>query len=286
MKLLVTGGSGFLGKRTARHFEKLGWQVLAPSHGELDITDEETVRAWFAAYKPDAVIHTAAISDTGRCQREPEWSTKINVSGAANVAQACREVGTRMIFCSSDQIYFGNNFPGPHREDENHLPGNFYGQQKMAAEALCLEFLPETVCLRLSWMYAKTDFPGQHGHFLAMLKNALADDTKPLTWPNYDRRGLTDVADVVANLPAALELPGGVWNFGSENDASTYDTVKAVLEELGMETALKRLTPNTDAFAGNPRDISMNLAKLRAAGITFPTAKDALIHALANCAMQ
>ena len=286
MKLLVTGGSGFLGKRTARHFEDLGWQVLAPSHGELDITDEAGLWAWFRENRPDGVIHTAAVSDTGLCQREPEWSTKINVSGAANVAVACRDFGAKMVFCSSDQIYFGNTFPGPHREDENHLPGNFYGQQKMLAEALCLEFLPETVCLRLSWMYAKNDLPGQHSHFLAMLKNALADESKPLTWPVYDRRGLTDVADVVANLPAALELPGGVWNFGSENDASTYDTVKAVLEELGMETALKRLTPNTDAFAGNPRDISMNLAKLRAAGITFPTAKEALIHALANCAMQ
>lgn len=282
MKLLVTGGSGFLGKRTTQHFQNLGWQVFAPSHGELDITDEEAVRDWFAVHKPDAVIHTAAISDTGRCQREPELSTKINVSGAANVAIACRDFGAKMVFCSSDQIYFGSSLPGPHREDEKLISGIFYGQQKMAAEALCLEFLPETVCLRLSWMYAKTDFPGQHGHFLAMLKGALADDAKPLTWPIYDRRGLTDVADVVENLPAALELPGGVWNFGSENDASTYDTVKAVLEEQGMDAALSRLTPNVEAFAANPRDISMDLSKLRAAGITFPTAKEALCKALAE----
>ena len=280
MKLLVTGGSGFLGRRTAAHFEKLGWQVLAPSHSQLDITDEAGLQAWFRENRPDAVIHTAAVSDTGLCQREPEWSTHINVGGAANVAKACREVGAKLIFCSSDQIYSGTPLPGPHKEDERDFSGIFYGRQKMAAEALCLQFLPETVCLRLSWMYAKTDIPGQHGHFLAMLKAALEDESKPLTWPIFDRRGLTDVADVVENLPAALNLPGGIWNFGSANDLTTYETVKQALEARNLDAALARLTPNVEAFAGNPRDISMDLSKLNAAGIFFPTAKDALIRAL------
>ena len=87
------------------------------------------------------------------------------------------------------------------------------------------------------------------------------------------------VADVVRNLPKALSLPGGVWNFGSENGESTYDTVKSVLECLGLD-AVNRLQPNTEAFADCPRDISMDLAKLRSAGITFPATPDALLDAL------
>ena len=88
MKLLLTGGSGFLGRRTAAYFEAMDWRVMAPSHGELDITDEAGVRAWFRENKPDAVIHTAAVSDTGLCQREPEWSEAINVTGCVNLAKA------------------------------------------------------------------------------------------------------------------------------------------------------------------------------------------------------
>lgn len=283
MKLLVTGGSGFLGRRTVLHFENLGWQVLSPSHRALDITDEGAVRDWLAAHRPDAVIHTAAVSDTGRCQRKPEWSARVNVDGAVHLARACRESGAKLILCSSDQVYSGSPLPGPHREWEAVTPGNVYGCQKREAERRCLEILPDAVCLRLSWMYAKTDLPGQHGHFLTMLKGALSDENKILTWPVYDHRGLTDVADVVENLPAALELSGGIWNFGSENRTSTFDLVKSVLEELHMESALKRLTPNVEAFAGNPRDISMELTKLNAAGITFPTAREALCKALAEC---
>jgi dTDP-4-dehydrorhamnose reductase len=128
-------------------------------------------------------------------------------------------------------------------------------------------------------MYSRQDLPNQHGHFLATLKEAIADERKTLTFPIHDRRGLTDAADVVKNLPKALKLPGGVWNFGSENDKNTYETVKSVLEELGLE-AVNRLQPNRDAFADHPRDISMDLSKLAAAGITFPTSRDALLQAL------
>lgn len=276
MKLLITGGTGFLGRRTAAHFEKLGWEVLTPGHGQLDITDRSAIGAWFRTNAPEAVIHTAAISDTGLCQQKPEWSEAINVTGCVNLAKACRETGAKLAICSSDQVYFGSAVSGPHREDEVLAPGNVYGAQKLRAEQQCLDLLPETVCLRLSWMYTKESIPGEHGHFLATLKAALADASRELTWPVHDRRGLTDTEDVIRNLPDALRLPGGVWNFGASNDSSTYDTVKFLLQESGMEDALQRLKPNLEAFAENPRDISMDQTKLNAAGIYFPTTKEAL----------
>lgn len=280
MKLLVTGGSGFLGRRTAAYFEGLGYQVLTPSHGQMDITDAANVREWFRENRPEAVIHTAAISDTGLCQQKPEWSEAINVDGCIHLAKACAEFGAKLVICSSDQVYFGSTLPGPHREEEPLTPGNVYGNQKLRAERRSLEENPETVCLRLSWMYAARCHPNEHGHFLTTLQSALEDAEKPLTWPVYDRRGITDVEEVLRNLPAALGLRGGVYNFGSENGENTYATVKAVLETLDMAEALGRLKPNEAAFADHPRDISMDLAKTNAAGITFRTTKQGLLDAL------
>jgi dTDP-4-dehydrorhamnose reductase len=129
-------------------------------------------------------------------------------------------------------------------------------------------------------MYARDVLPGDRGHFLATIKAALEDETKTMTWPVHDIRGITDTRWVVQNLPAALALPGGVWNFGSEHHESTYTLVKSVLEQLGQESALRRLTPNEEAFADNPRDISMDLGKLNAAGIFFPTTEEGLRMAL------
>lgn len=280
MKLLLTGGSGFLGRRAAACFEKLGFQVLSPSHRELDMTDGAAVRSWFRENKPEAVLHTAAISDTGLCQRNPEWTETVNVAGSVNLAHCCRAFGGRLVLCSSDQVYSGSLLPGPHREEEPVAPNNVYGNQKLRAEQRCLEILPETVCLRLSWMYSAVRFPGEHGHFLTALKAALADPQQPLTWPVHDRRGITDVDAVVKNLPSALELPGGVYNFGSENNANPYETVKEILTALSMTEALARLVPNEEAFAESPRDISMDTAKIRKDGIFFPTTREGLLSAL------
>lgn len=280
MKLLVTGGSGFLGRRTAAYFETLGHRVLAPSRGVLDITNDASVRNWFREHSPEAVIHTAAVSDTGLCQKNPEWSGKINLEGCIHLAESCRELGSKLLICSSDQVYAGSTLPGPHREDEMLRPNNVYGNQKLRAEQRCLEILPETVCLRLSWMYSGESLPGDHGYFLTTLNAALNRDTQPLTWPVHDRRGLTDVEAVVKNLPKALSLPGGAWNFGSANHANTYETVKELLTRLGMAAALARLTPNEEAFSDNPRDISMDLTKPEAAGIFFPSTLEGLISVL------
>ncbi len=280
MKLLITGGSGFLGRRSAAHFASLGFSVLTPSHQEMDITDERAVRDFLLRERPDAVIHTAAISDTGRCQREPAWSETINVGGCVNLARACKESGSKLVICSSDQVYAGSALSGPHREEEPVSPNNIYGNQKRRAEQQCLTILPDTVCLRLSWMYSKEPFPGERGNFLSNLLEALEDESKPLAFPIHDRRGITDVEEVVKNLPAALNLPGGIYHFGSENQEDTFHLVQSVLENLGMEEALKRLTPNEAAFADHPRDISMDLSKIQSAGIFFPTTKQSLMNAL------
>lgn len=280
MTLLITGGSGFLGRRAAAYFKTLGFRVLTPPHAELDITSREAVRNWFRENKPKAVIHTAAVSDTGLCQQKPEWSERINVDGCIHLAESCREFGAKLLICSSDQVYSGSSFPGPHKEDETVTPNNVYGNQKLRAEQKCLEILPETVCLRLSWMYARDSQPGERMHFLSTLKAALDDETKVLTWPVHDRRGITDVEAVVKNLPAAMNLPGGIYNFGAENGENTYETVCSVLEDLNLEAALERLVPNGEAFSASPRDISMDLTKLRAAGIDFPATKQCLLNAL------
>lgn len=277
MKVLITGGSGFLGRRTVAYFEALGHTVFAPGHRELDITDAAALDRWFSENRPDGVIHTAAVSDTGVCQKNPEWSETINVTGTVNLAKVCKAHGAKLVICSSDQVYFGSTLPGPHREDEALTPGNVYGCQKLRAEEQCLEILPETVCLRLSWMYARDRSPGEKGDFLSNLQAAMADPSLPLSWPVYDRRGLTDVAEVVRNLPKALELPGGVWNFGSANDLSTFETVRLLLEG---HPALPRLQPNEAAFRDAPRDLTMDQRKLNSAGICFSTTLEGLKNAL------
>lgn len=272
--VLITGAGGFVGRRAARYFEKRG-TVLAPSHRELDITDEESVRGFFRQYRPDAVLHCAAVSDVGRCQREPERSWRINVEGSVHVAEAARETGAKCVLCSSDQVYFGSESALPHREDETLSPANGYGRQKLAMERRCLEADPDCVCLRLSWMYDPVKWePGEKDTFFTRLLTAL-ETGGALTLSANDRRGLTDVNRVAENMALAFSLPGGVYNFGSGNGFSTFDLVQRLLEETGLGGKIS-LEQDPAGFPDQPRNLTMDLRKLNGAGIFFPTTLESL----------
>ena len=280
MRILVTGASGFLGRRAAEHFRTLGWTVLTPTHAKFDITDKAAVQLWMRENKPEAVLHCAAVSDTGMCQRDPEKTEKINVCGSGYVAAACAETGAKLVLCSSDQVYSGSMQSGPHREGEPLTPNHAYAVQKLRAEMLCAEICPETVSLRLSWMYSSESFGDEHGHFLTALKAAFEDESIPISWPCFDKRGITDAVEVVHNLPAAFSLPGGVYNFGAENAYDTHTLLQNVFRRLGREDLLRRLSPNTEAFAASPRDIRMRTESIEKQGIRFSSTEDGLYHAL------
>ena len=159
-------------------------------------------------------------------------------------------------------------------------PNNIYATQKLLAEQRCAAVCPDTVSLRLSWMYSTCFLPGEHGHLLINLRNSLSDASVPLTWPVYDHRGITDVDQVINHLPAALKLPAGVYNFGSQNDTDTYHTMVSVFEALDLKSALARITPNLQAFSAQPRDIRMDTGLAASQGIRFESTREGLCRAL------
>lgn len=277
MNILITGGSGFLGRRAAAYLSSLGHHILTPAHTELDITNKAGIDTWFQEHLPDAVIHCAAVSDTGLCQREPEHSHQINVTGSVNLAEACTRTGAKFLFCSSDQVYAGSSLPGPHSETEILIPQTVYGRQKHLAEQLCHAACPSTVSLRLSWMYSTQFLPGEHSHLLITLCNSLKDPSLPFAWSAHDYRGITNTDDVVRNLSAALNLPAGVYNFGSGNDTDMYHTMQTVFTALDLQDALSRMIPNQQSA---PRDIRMDGTLAASYGITFEPTCTGLFHAL------
>lgn len=76
-KMLVTGASGFLGRRIVDFYTGT-YEVFAPTHGEMDITEADGTVAFFRKYQPDFAVHCAAMSDVGMCEKEPEQSYPID----------------------------------------------------------------------------------------------------------------------------------------------------------------------------------------------------------------
>ncbi len=130
MKVLVTGGSGGLGRYVVCEMRDKA-EVFAPAHVQIDITDVIAVLRHFHAVKPQVVIHLAAMTDTTACEKYPEQAALINTQGTLNIARACHECGVRLIYMSTDAVFSG---VGPHVETKQHIPTSVYGWSKYAGE--------------------------------------------------------------------------------------------------------------------------------------------------------
>lgn len=274
-KILVTGASGFMGSRVVEYY-KGNYNIYAPTSREMDITDEESVSNVLGKYQPDVVIHCAAISNTAVCEKEPERSWQINVDGSINIAKAAAKIGAKCILCSSDQVYLDAPVEGAHSEEEDLQPRTVYGREKLTAEREGLKINPDCVFLRLSWMYdVKTLSEKEHGDFIRTLIPKL-QTTEILTYPVHERRGLTDVNEVVINLEKTFEIAGGVYNFGSPNEKNTYETMISVFASINGDKG--RIQKNEEAFADNPRNITMSQDKIKRCGIVFSSTAEGLVR--------
>lgn len=283
-RVLITGAGGFLGSRLLKYFKELnGYEPLGITHRELEISDSLAVSAFIKAIRPDYVLHCAAVSDTGACEKDPEQSEQINVRGTVNVAKACRSVGSRMVFMSSDQVYNASISMEPNREEDVTRPTNVYGRDKIRAEEGMFTYVKDGVALRLTWMY---DYPleGRSGSMglLGILCRA-QKGKRSLKLPVNDYRGITYVGEVVRNMEAAMKLPGGIYNFGSENTCSTYDTAVRFLEAMtGGGGALGLLEKDLERFASCPRNLTIDTGRIRSQGIRFAGTVDGIKGCLAD----
>ena len=258
-KILVTGTSGFVGSRVARALQER-YELLAPSHQECDITRGEAVDAYVRMHRPDAILHLAAISNTGYCEQHPEESMVVNVQGVIHMAEAAQRYGCKLVWFSSDQVYNGNTEQGPLTEDIAVCPENHYGRHKLLAEVEALKCCPDSVALRATWMYdiRRAGMP-THKNFVLNIDEALRQNT-PLRMDTREYRGITWVDEVVKNIPHTLDLPGGVYNFGAENDLNTYDTAREYLDIIGCATP-DIVVPDHERFAAHVRNISISMNK-------------------------
>jgi len=147
MRLYITGGTGLVGSNVIRLAqERYDAEVIASLYGpppekdfkypyeldELDMQDHDAVKASIRKYKPDAVIHCAALLDQVMMYNQRGLAWQIMVEGTRAFANACRDTGARMVFVSSDWVFDG--MQPIVDEDSPPFPVNFYGIMKMASE--------------------------------------------------------------------------------------------------------------------------------------------------------
>ena len=250
--ILLTGATGFVGQAILQSRDDV---IVCPSLRGATFEDIQRIVADSGAA---TIIHTAAISDIGTCEADPEASRHANVQIPLFLARAAK--GIKLICFSSDQVYSGLDTPGPYTED-TVCPGNTYARHKLEMEQRVLDIAPNSVMLRAEWMYG---YYQKKGNYFMNILGAKGE----ISFSSQQYRGITYVKDVVRNTDAVMALPGGVYNFGSETNKSMYAITQDFLRLLGKDIRL------TD---GPPRhNLWMNCGKARAFGVDFPRVEDGL----------
>lgn len=170
MKILVTGGSGLLG----REILKLDSTIIAPSHQEMDIANWNEVLAVLQKHKPDIVLHLAAETKPPQHDQTPEPGLAVNIIGTANVALACHKLGARLVYTSTDYLYMGK---GPHKEDEAVFAPYKFAWSKLGGEA-AVSLLADYLILRLS--FGPRPFPWEKVYAQQYNSKLYADEIAPL----------------------------------------------------------------------------------------------------------
>ena len=286
MRIMLTGAGGFLGSRLFSYYKEK-YEIWAPSHKELDFTDEKGALDAVRSFGPDVILHCGAISDVGTCERDPELSVRVNVEGSRYLARACAMAEVRMVLCSSDQVYFRKmreeeslaEYLRPHKEAECCSPVPVYGKHKLLAEEACLKEQPDSVILRLTWMDGElTEEERRKGrrNLASTLEELcrmyrLGQEEKRQSFLTTDHRGVTDVGEVVRLMEKAWELPAGIYNFGSPASGSMYEIMKTAREKTGLEELMEPA-----AGSGGARNLCMNPEKTAGAGIVFPDSAEGI----------
>lgn len=225
MRVLVTGGRGFLGKHIGAELER-GHTVVAADVVDgpgRDMRDAKNVRAWLEHVEPDVVLHLAA--KVGRQFGEEDVCRTVadNAGMTATVAQACGDAGVRLAYASTSEVY-GDCAEACVAEDAvGRLPHNLYGLSKRWGEEVCRLYAPTgLVVLRFSMPYGPGHPPGRGR---AALTNFLwnAHERRPIPVHRNSERSWCWVGDTARAVRMILDLPdaeaAGAWNVGRDDNS-------------------------------------------------------------------
>jgi dTDP-4-dehydrorhamnose reductase len=263
-RVLVTGGSGQLGRAFARVLP----DAVVLDRGELDIVEPGAVDRVFAEVRPEVVYNAAAYTAVDRAEAEPDKARLVNVDAVVNLAKAAKRHQALLVQFSSDYVFRGD--AGPYTELDKSVPLSVYGRTKLHSEIAARSSGGRYLVIRTSWVF------GDGHNFVKSIVGAAAKHDE-LTVVD-DQRGRPTYAPDLAEGTVALVEAGctGVYNLTGGGEPGTWaDVAEAAIEAAGLGARVRRVT-TAQYYAGKegpiaprPANSELDCSKARAAGVSL-----------------
>jgi dTDP-4-dehydrorhamnose reductase len=277
-KLLVTGAEGQLGQEVVKLF-KQDWIVIPTDTSSLNITDKAQVQEVFNKEKPNLIIHCAAWTNVDAAAQNPEAAVKVNGEGTRNICEAAKELGAKVVYISTNEVFDGKKKTHYIEEDKPN-PINPYAKSKLEGEKYCQEILgSRCIIVRSSWLYG----PGSKNNFPNKIINkarevgSLKVTADEIATPTYT----PDLARAVKSL--AEKEVSGIFHLVNEGQASRYDWAKQIIKEKKIDIPITPIKLEDYPRPSKPplHGVLANV-KARKLGIVLRNWKDACREYLDN----
>lgn len=292
MKIFITGGSGLIGQFLNVELSK-SHEILTQYYKHVGncgnynsvqfaINNYEALNNAFKSFKPEVVIHTAAISNAERADQLPADEVyDVNVKATKYLAELCKEYGAKLIYTSSDLVYAGyrDSFL---TEDAKLIPISLYAETKLMGEVKVRETLPNNITLRVALQFG---FGLNHSrsHF-QFVYDELKIGRKVKLFSDQYRSvlSLTESARMIAEL-ITKDVSGETINFGGTERVSRYDLGKEICSVCNFdESLIEPVTMESVNATYKVADVSMNIDKLKLLGIEPKPFRDSVKEVLSQ----
>ena len=273
MSILITGSSGQLGSA----LKELYPEAHALDYKQLDITDFKAVSKF--DWKDIRTIINAAgytrVDDAETFEAMPlTW--QVNTLGVANLAAVARAKNLNFVHVSTEYVFDGTKTEA-YQEDDSINPQGVYARSKAAGD-LAASTVPNHYILRTSWVIGQG-----HNFVRTMLK--LGSEKESVNVVNDQKGRPTFTMDLAKAIQHLLEIQAsfGTYNFTNDGEVvSWFEFTKAIFELAKIDCAVKPTTTeeyakNKQYFAPRPANSALNLAKIKATGLTVRNWREALI---------
>jgi len=278
MKVLVTGAKGQLGADVALALSKQDIANMGVDQSDFDIADINAVNNTLQSYMPDAVIHCAAYTAVDKAEDEPDICRLVNEDGTRNIALACKEIGAKMLYISTDYVFHGNG-DHFHLTTDSTRPMSVYGKTKLAGEKAVLETLSRAFIVRISWVF------GEHGNNFVktMLRLGKEQDNISVVCDQIGSPTYTvDLALLLCQM--ILSEKYGVYHATNEGVCSWAEFARAIFLLADLNVAVNPILSSAyPTKATRPLNSRLDKSTLYKAGfMQLPYWQNALRRYLAN----
>ena len=270
-QLLITGGSGFLGGHllaqagddwnvyTTYKSRPLSFDGATPA--SLDLAKEKEIQDLVEKVQPDVIIHTAAWSDLGGCERDHERAFHINTTATAILAELSSRLGCRLIYVSSDMVFDGEK--GDYSESDDTRPINVYGKTKLAGEKFIKSVCSDYVIARSALIYGRP-MTGSNSFSEKILVRVRSGEKMNLFTDQFRTPVLVqDLARALLEL-GDMTFTGTIHLGGQTKvDRYTFGLRLAELKDLPGNQLVPISMLDVTFDAPRPRDVSFDTSKAK-----------------------